>query len=485
MKNYERLSFDNFWPLVGSQNFFGPSDLIRFSDLIGFHIYADLRLNLNVAAAEDARKAMKCVDLLEDFTVIADRCAGLIGAHVLEVQGERIHFALPAADPASQLGNLLRFAAALTRTVYEEIKPAAGDDWQGFSMASDHGPAVLIPSSYGGGSLVSLGNAANQPAKKLGRGVDSGHLALPNRIGKGLPGAKSSGDWVEIDVNKPVVATQSYFDQQLTEGMRQAAHAVFQQRTQHTGRDFARDMFDGISFAKTPLRTRGMCLRADLDGFTKAVEDAFRNQKVGELVRQFTDVMQYPLEFAQKIGKRLIELPWAGDCCTILILPQNGEAVEAMRATLPVEAGRCWHGIAYENGGSRRWTASLGSAKWAVGLACGDHDEGGNGNAIITEFPAAGRSFRVIVGWCGRRAKDAQETSGIKGDDVVVPVVDYQNLEEVLKPLFEMVGSDYRYSTYLKLKQAGKSVAKPLATAVTKHVTGISIALPAPKPYWR
>lgn len=483
--NYERLSFDNFWPLTGTRNFFAPSDLIRFSDLIGFHVYADLRLNLDVAAAEDTRDAMKCVNLLEDFTAISDRCASLIGARVLEVQGERIHFALPAQDPASELGNLLRFSTALTRTVYEELKPAAGDDWQGFSMAADHGPAVLIPSSYGGGSLVSLGNAANQPAKKLARGVDSGHLALPNRIGKGLPGTKPSGDWVEIDVNKPVALTQSFFDDRLTEGMRQAARAVLQQGAQRGGRDFARDMFEGISFATTPLKTRGMCLRADLDGFTKAVEDAFRNQKVADLVRQFTDVMRYPMEFAQKVDKRLIELPWAGDCCTIFIQPQNGETVEELRATLPVEAGRCWHGIAYENGGSNRWTASLGSAKWAVGLACGDHEEGGNGNAIIAEFPAAGRLFRVIVGWCGRRAKEAQETSGIKGDDVVVPVVDYQNLEEVFKPLFQLAGSNYRYSSYLTLKQAGKTVTKPLAAAVTKHVTGISIALPGPKPYWR
>ena len=132
MKNYERLSFDNFWPLVSSRSFFGPTDLIRFSDLIGFHVYADLRLNLDVAAAEDTAQAMKCVNLLEDFTTISDRCAGLVGARVLEVQGERIHFVLPSPDPLNQLGNLLKFSAALTRTVYEELKPAAGDDWRGF-----------------------------------------------------------------------------------------------------------------------------------------------------------------------------------------------------------------------------------------------------------------------------------------------------------------------------------------------------------------
>jgi hypothetical protein len=368
--------------------------------------------------------------------------------------------------------------------VYAEIKPAAGDDWRGFSMAADHGPAVLVPSAYGGGSVVSLGNAANQPAKKLGRGVESGHLALPNRIGRSLPGAKPSGDWVQIDVNTPVEATQGYFDNRLAEDMRNAARAVLGERNLRAGREFAGIISEGTSFTTTPLRTRGMCLRADLDGFTHAVEDAFKNHKVLELVAQFDEIMGYPLEFAKNLGNPHVEIPWAGDCCTILIQPRNGETVEAMRSTLPVEAGRCWHGIANDNGGTTRWSRSLGSAKWAVGLACGDRDEGGNGNAIIAEFPASERIFRVIIGWCGRRAKDAQETSGVKGDDVVVPIVDYQNLEDVLKPLFELLGSQYRVSNYAKLKQARQAVGEALAGSSVQHLAGINILLPAPKPFW-
>lgn len=56
MKNYERIEFDNFWPLIGSRNFFVPTDTVRYSDLLGFHIYADLRLNLDLAAAEWKRR---------------------------------------------------------------------------------------------------------------------------------------------------------------------------------------------------------------------------------------------------------------------------------------------------------------------------------------------------------------------------------------------------------------------------------------------
>lgn len=489
MENFKKVSFDELWPLVENRSLARSIDTVRFSDIVGFHVYADLRLNLDLAAAEDPRNAMKFVDLLEDFTAIGDKCAGLVGARVLEVQGDRIHFLLPAPELTQKtLASMLVFASALTRTAYHDLKPKAGEDWQGFSMAADHGIAILVPSMFGGGSLVSLGNAANQPAKRLGAaGVSSGSLALPERFGRGLPGAKLSGAWVEIDVNSPIPATQSYFDDNLTTRMREAARIVFEERTRRESRNFAGGLSEGVSLSKTPVRTRGMCLRADLDGFTKLVEQAFQKgpKAVVELVKQFTSIMQYPMDFAQRLGRPIVELPWAGDCCTVLIQPAFQETVEQLRACLPVEAGRHWHGIAYENGGAEKWGLTLGSAKWEVGLACGDKEEGGDGNAIVAEFQASGRSFRIIAGWSARRAKDAQETSGISGDDVVIPVVDYQNLEEIFKPLFTAIGSSYRYSNYAKLKRAKEIATKTLAACAPKHIAGVVAALPKPSPYWR
>src|SRR5690606_30745026 len=151
----------------------------------------------------------------------------------------------------------------------------------------------------------------------------------------------------------PIAATKAFFDSDLTARMRQSARSVLEDRARRVQRDFTNAVFEGISFSSTPLKTRGMCLRADLDGFTAAVECAFKNKKVLELVRQFTDIMQYPSEFSEKLDRNRIELPWAGDCCTILIQPRFGETVEEMRASLPIEAGVCWHGLAYENGDSK------------------------------------------------------------------------------------------------------------------------------------
>jgi hypothetical protein len=300
-----------------------------------------------------------------------------------------------------------------------------------------------------------------------------------------VPGAKPSGNWVEIDVKQPTADTRGFFNEQLSEAMGSVARQVLTNRQQRAGVEFANAVFEGISFAQTPLRTQGMCLRADLEGFTKAVEAAFAQNTVPALVQQFTDLMQYPVDFLGRLGRQHVELPWAGDCCTLLIQPGASELIEEMRAVLPIEAGRLWHGLALENGTAKRWSRSMGEAKWAVGFACGDADEGGNGSAIVAEFSAAGRSFRVLVGWCGRRARDAQECSGVGGDDVALPESDFQNLEEVFKPIFTRLSSTFRKTSYDRIKRLGHSAGSDLAVSAPAILTGVSTALPAPRPYGR
>lgn len=485
MKRIERLNINELWPLIENRGFLDPQSPVRFSDGTGFHIYADLRLKLDVSAAEDLRDAMKCVDLLEDFTAIGDKCANMVGARMLEAQGERLHFFLPSSVVSQDaLRSLIRFSAAMTQTVYGELK--ADEDFIGFSMAAAFGPTVFVPSSFAGGSVVSLGNAANQPAKRLGRGVTSGHVALPKDLCSRLLTGKSSGDWIEVDVRTPGTVAAAFFDEVLTTQMRGEARSIFNRRRDGQLRQFANEWSQSIKLAQTPYRARGVCLRADLDGFTKSVEEAFKKgpAAVVELVRQFADIMEYAPEFINRLGRPVIEIPWAGDCCTLLIRPRFQETVEELRATLPVEAGRHWHGLAHENGDSKKWLAAIGSCTWALGLACGDAHEGGDGHAVIAEFAAAARTFRVIVGWCARRAKDAQESDGVAGDSVVITATDYKNLETIFRPFFNSLARDFYLTTYGKIKNSGQVVAKQLRAAPNRHAAGVAAAIPGSRPYF-
>lgn len=489
MKTYSRISLEKFLPQLSNPQFYRDLERLQFSDERAYHIYAELDLNLDLAAAEDASKAMRYLELIEDFATISDRVCQLSGASILEVQGNRIHFLLPAQPPESSpeaLVKVVAFSAALMRMAYAELRKSAGDHWKGFSIAADYGLAVFVPSTFGGGSVVSLGRAANRPAKRLSQGVDSGHLALPYELGKDLPGSARSGDWMLFHVNQPSVELAALLNRQLDDDISRIAREVLQNPAR-AARAFVSN-FASETLGEQPFRDRGMCLRADLDGFTKAVESAFSRgrEAVLELVRHFTEIMEYPREFMKlQTGRSFIELPWAGDCCTLFVRPGPNESVDDLRKVFPVEGGRFWHGLADSHTDSKRWKSALGEAKWATGLACGDADEGGNGRAIVAEIPTSNRRFRVIAGWCARRAQDAQECTGIGAEHVALPKVDFDNLEAGLKPLFSVIANHptYSFSTYAKLKAARQSTAESLAGSTPIRATGVSAILPRPRPY--
>src|SRR5262249_24978589 len=118
-------------------NIFQAADGVRFADVTGFHIYGHASLNLHLAAAQDTRNADKYLPVLEEYARIAEACCADAGAALLEVQGERLHFLLPAPDAnEASITQLLRFSITLTQTIYDQLPAKAGRDWNGFTLAA-------------------------------------------------------------------------------------------------------------------------------------------------------------------------------------------------------------------------------------------------------------------------------------------------------------------------------------------------------------
>src|SRR5947207_1524721 len=215
MNEPQQISLSNFFANIrdqGLQQFsrvFGDS----FAFSRGFHVYGDLRINLALSAAEDDSTARRFLHILESYTTIASECAKNTGAEILEVQGERLHVLIQGDALSDQIfRQLFAFSTALTTAVSETIAPAAGEHWGGFSMAADFGPAVLVASDCGGGSVVSLGNAANGPAKRLGRQpmVQSGRLALRRQIYRAIGEDTGNAEWLEINVLEADAAIRKF-----------------------------------------------------------------------------------------------------------------------------------------------------------------------------------------------------------------------------------------------------------------------------------
>src|SRR5438876_276753 len=208
MNEPQQISLSNFLANIREQGLHEFSRAFggAFAFSQGFHVYGDLRINLTLSAAEDDSNARRFLQIIDSYNAVADECAKNVGAETLELQGERIHALIPGDSLSEEIfRRLFAFSIALTNAVYEKIAPAAGEHWGRFSMAADFGPAVLIASDCGGGSVVSLGNAANTPAKRLGRRpvVEAGCLALRRHIYQAIGDGGDNAEWIEINVLEP------------------------------------------------------------------------------------------------------------------------------------------------------------------------------------------------------------------------------------------------------------------------------------------
>jgi hypothetical protein len=478
----------------------GP-DGVLFTDVTGFHIYGHLGLHLRLAAAQDARNADKYLGVLDEYAEIAEGCCAPAGVVLLEVQGERLHFLQPAsaADPQS-INALLRFCIALTNTVYDRLKPKAGADWNGFSLAADHGRAIVLATGRDGDdSVISFGDAANRPAKRLARSpaVKSGHLALrPVVIGRSpllvRGGAYRDGEnWIDINVKEPPLYLEPLSDATLRGQINESTNAISNaaaQRDRLINFAAAEDLADHATVDK-PTEVQGLCIRADLDNFTRQVEQAFASKSdyaIRALVERFLVIMDFPVEFQKKLNRPVISLPWAGDCATQIIPLRRGETWDQFRKTMPAVAAVAWHDCDGADGRMAEIRKAMSGTRWAVGIAGGDADEGSSGRLLVANLETRARKYRVASGWNVRRSLDAQQAENVVADDTVLPITDYNGLNSSYQLAFtELRGSSlFRCARLDALKRARHNQISAIAAAkptILPTIAGASV--PASKPF--
>lgn len=461
-----------------------------FSDVTGYHIYGELNLTLKLTAATDAKDAARLLRILQEYALIAEACAAESSASLLEVQGERIHLLLPSKTvDAGSVSEMLGFAVAFTNAVYSRISKTAGKEFQGFKMSADHGRAILLASgSQPNGSIVSLGPAANAPAKELKKRGVAAHLRMRIEHYAYLVPTPGSQEWINVPVLNPTKPVSDAASADLNERFVKKSADFIGESLQilptvtYADADFLRS-FAGGTIGQA-IKVQGFPLRADLDGFSKEVEAAFAagNQGISTLVQRFLALMHYPAQFRQKMGKT-IDLPWAGDCATVVVLP-NGAGYDDAREFLPVKAASEWHnqrsGV---DASQRKWSDFVGKAKWAVGIAGGDDHEGANGYVLVAPIAGRNRDFLVAAGWGIGRSLDAQEADGVVGDDTIIHHVDYTALDSAHQSTFKQLNSLFWISHGLTPSGARSGGIGTLASQSPIFVPQISKQVPQPRPW--
>ncbi len=449
----------------------------------GIHIYSDIRFSLRMSESEDEVTTSEYLQAINYYVNIADSCAKIIGAKLLEVQGQRLHFFYETDDyDLEEQKKLFTFAASLTDNIYERFG-SREKFFKSFAMSADFGESILLWSgSTAQDSIISLGPSANDPAKQLTK-TPAGHL----RIRKGFEANedKVRNHWTDIKL----VGKGSYAIKYRNSALTESFSAVFNQyesfidvpkviRQLSVSDKFYNEKKGTIT---DPTQVIGFTFRADLDGFTQKVKDAFDSDDESKvkLVDEFFEYISHGEKFSKKISNRVIHLPWSGDCANMIILPKFHEEFDEAKEYTPVDLSHNWLKR------SPSCSSNLIASKWNISIGGGNSQEGNDGFILVAQIKAGNRAFLIASGWSVGITLKALETNGVIGNDTVMHNVDYHALKDCFKSLFSRHGSNFRKSNNLAEHDLHKQVIKKACATISPVVSinGRKAIMPVAKPH--
>lgn len=447
-----------------------------YTNTKGYHFYGHLDLSLRLSAAEDDRPAKKYLEILQAFTTVAERAGKEFDLVIFEVQGERIHLFLETEDGPGQRQNIIDFARVWNAGVNEVVKPKAGTDFKSFSMAADFGSTLVVLSSGEDESIVSLGNAANRPAKHLSRwqGPRNGHLKL-NVASLRPDGENADAVWEDHDVSEVPPSVARGLTKALLNRVTESIDTTVSNYMELSAKELAPVSDVPV---QSPLKKQGFAFRADYDGFSARVQAAMAapEQAQQALVDEFAQIMrQVPQDFANGIKGTVTIFPWAGDCANLFIEAEVD--YETAQTSLPARAAHTWHKNAKSYKGLR---PSEGPHKWAVGVLGGE-----DGATLVARVQTEHRHFPVAAGWGWGRSIDAYQASGVGAEDTVISLEDRKALDDQYAEPFKELDTRFEKAGYEALDKAVRGTGKtePRSEPAPFYIGSKKEELPAQRPH--
>jgi len=341
----------------------------------GWHFYSYLKIRPHLIEDTSVYDDRRLMSIYKNYTYAADIAArkALSKCQILEHQGNVIHFFFPEANFDKVI---YPFAKSLTALVEDHVLGYFAKDVVTFNMATEQGKSVIVESSSPTAneserSTVSLGPCANNPAKRMIKRIEGRIRPLSWRDNP------DDEDWhvyechVEEEIRERAVILESF-----------ATDSLYSKFDKVEGVGNMKVLGEQLEVEKRKLsngevRSReALYFRADMDGFTRKVKEAFDNNKVADLVREFISYMK--LANAWQVRSKVVTVsphPWAGDCFNVEIVSTSSELYKfaAVRRNEPQGIVRDWEqyvksdkfsGFSYRNDKTPvRWVYSIAGGR--------------------------------------------------------------------------------------------------------------------------
>lgn len=432
----------------------------------GWHLYTNVKIVPEFWTPHDDQSAIRCLRFINAYVQISHMVARQFGARILEVQGKRIHFFLE--NDTKEVSEIISLADALVNVLYVDLNEFDSEVFRGVAAASDYGPAVGVH-AFGSDSIITLGPAACAPAKQL-NSTSGGCLKYRST---------QNGKWIEVDLvdssrGGTYSTTQRNIINQLQDKIEKVTSECraleYEVLTDVSKRIYANEG-EFNPFGQATL-VQGFFVRADLDGFTAQIANAFDlsnpDETIADLLscfRQTTNDVDFLLQNFDR--NKVVQLNWAGDCANFVVLPEADESFGDARRYLPSVIGAQWHDELSDD-----------NRKWVLGIA-GDNDTNGistDGAVLLATIQIGNLSFKISAGWSVGNSLKAQEAEGTNAGDTVLHQKDYKHLNKTYCENFSRLsGTEFYRAHILSMKT--------LQAASAASATYVSTSGFTPKPY--
>ena len=444
----------------------------------GWHFYSYLRIRSHLIQDASRYDTRRLVSIYKNYTYAADIAARLAGCRILEHQGNIIHFYFQGPMPVRELH---QFAKKLTALVEDHVLGFFENEVASFGMATEHGKSVIIVAQSPTGkeseqSIVSLGPCANNPAKRMVKRMEGRVCPLSWR------GSSDEKDWHVCECH---VGTDERERRVILESF--AQDSLYSRFDKVKADDDTRSIneqveVDGDKLQRESVRQReALFFRADMDGFTRRVKEAFDNNTVEALVEEFISYMK--LANAWQTNSKSVTVsphPWAGDCCNVEIISTESmpDAFSTLRSNEPQGIVRDWE--RYVN--SQRflkfsYRKGKEPVKWVYSVSGGDIYD------FIVETD--GRRFKLCVGRPVGRTYAAVNFEENKPDYLVMHEDDINLLTDNVKQSFRKYDNykhpRFQFQTTAMREKSDSWCAQDAARrAGCATVAGVSLAASRP-----
>lgn len=434
-RNFNAFVTDRRLDAAGIKRIASRRDKTPLFPLFMCHVYVHLDIQRECEYPRNSRDALRYLKSVAKVASTLEAVAREFDGLVLEVQGSTIHVGLLGELAPTQ--SIDSFADS-AHTALDKISPRLSEIVLGWRFTADAGKTLLVPGLgvHQDLSFVSLGNAANRPAKHLYRQLS---ISESNRQLKRYYLAKRSeqtGDWLHRPLRKVELGRT------LQEGVKWASETAASAQLAQLADDgqiitamavpIAPPGSSGAPSAERPECFFGWVMRADLDGFTKRVEECHdHDTELLDLGEKFLAIMDEARKFVAEHKEYMVQLPWAGDNFTAAVVFKSQPDYNTAREKRIVE-----HVLDFDR--DLREALDLSDFNgWAYGPVGTDVHGGAIGNVFIGAVEFDNRRFLVGSGQGFARSQQVFADIEPDANEMTAFMEDYEHMSEGYKKLFK------------------------------------------------